>query len=399
MLCQFCAQIARSIPPPTRSPSRETIHCPTCTGTPHTHSAHTPCSSCIVFALLAQNTYAIRWDTIVFQPTPLTISPLPSTIHTQHTPSTPTSLPPTAVHSHQRHRNFHYPQSTQTTTEITHITSPLLSHIALPTQVILVASAILTAIPAKNNRNHNHIPHKTLPLKATHLHRLATILLQSSSQHINETSVFHYLYAIGHHTHCQPNRHVQLHLNQHTHNITHHTYVHQPAHFTIALHITTNNPYVTYSSVSPHYAPTTALVHLAAPARPTHKRKRHKRASSILPDVTRIITLPTLTSALHQQLTLITATHLVLTTPQPRDIPWSILNPIDVTTHTLHRILATLCLRTTYPLWTTSPSAPNPTRRRPPTCITHPPPAPDSIDTHLIPPSLPPPTLPKWKKG
>ena len=134
----------------------------------------------------------------------------------------------------------------------------------------------------------------------------------------------------------------------------------------------TNNPYVTYPYVSPNHAPTTTLIHLAAPARPTHKRKRHNRASNILPDATRIITLPMPTSSLHQQLTLITATHLVLTAPQPMDIPWSILNPIDVTKHTLHRILATLRLRITYPLWSTSPSAPNPTKRRPPTCITHP---------------------------
>lgn len=158
----------------------------------------------------------------------------------------------------------------------------------------------------------------------THLHRLASILLQSSTQYINENSVLHYLNAIGHYTHCQPNLHVMLHLNHQTHNITQHNYVHQPSYFTTTLHMTTNNLHVIYSHVSPHSAPTTTLIHLAAPVRSTQKRKRHNRSTNNLPNATRIITLPPPTSALHQQMTLITATHLVLTAPQPWDIPWTI---------------------------------------------------------------------------
>ena len=102
----------------------------------------------------------------------------------------------------------------------------------------------------------------------------------------------------------------------------------------------TNNPYVQYTYISPHNAPKTILIHIATPDRPTQKQKRHNRAINILPDATRIITLPPSTSAFHQQLTLITATHLVITTPQPRDNPWYIFHPLNTTATILHRILA-----------------------------------------------------------
>ena len=92
VLCQFYTQLARSFPIPTRAPSRESIQCPTCTGTPPTH-VH-----CL--SLLSQNTYAIRWDAIVFQPTPLQTSPIRPILHTQPTPYTLASRDTTASHPH-----------------------------------------------------------------------------------------------------------------------------------------------------------------------------------------------------------------------------------------------------------------------------------------------------------
>lgn len=91
-----------------------------------------------------------------------------------------------------------------------------------------------------------------------------------------------------------------------------------------------------------------------------------------------------------------TAAHLVLATPQTRTIPWNILHHVDITKHTLHRVMATLCLYKVYPIWTSPNTAPTATPcyplRTPP--ATHSPIS-TSTDTHLIPPSLSPPTLPK----
>ena len=100
VLYQFYTQLAQNFPIPTRAPPRESIQCPTCTGTPPTHAPHTPCSSFIAFSLLSQNTYAIRWDAIVFQPTPLQTSPIRPILHTQPTPYTPASRDTTASHPH-----------------------------------------------------------------------------------------------------------------------------------------------------------------------------------------------------------------------------------------------------------------------------------------------------------
>ena len=176
---------------------------------------------------------------------------------------------------------------------------------------------------------------------------------------LTAATIFHYITSLGYPTNCQPNRRLSLHLNHLTHPITPHTYAHHPALVTINLHLTSTNPYVIYTSVSPNaLPPTTTLIHLSITNRQPNKRKRRPRVTNALPTATHIITLPPANSTIHQQTTLITAAHLLLTAPHPRTIPWNILRHHDIARHTVCRILATLSMQTTYPLWIQHNTAP-----------------------------------------
>lgn len=138
-------------------------------------------------------------------------------------------------------------------------------------------------------------------------------------------------------------------------------------------------------------------------------KKNRPRVTTILPNPTRTITLPTPPTPLHQETTLITTAHLVLTAPQPGHIPWNILRSNSTSTYILNHILATSSLQTTYPLWvtrtSTQPSVPHITtrtntgrqpRNSPPNTSTTTTP---SIKIHLILSPLPSrPTIQKRKK-
>ena len=76
ILCHLCAQLAKPIHNTITKNTPTPLQCPTCTITPHTSATHIPCISCIAYALLTQNSYAIRWNTITSQPTPLLHTPL-----------------------------------------------------------------------------------------------------------------------------------------------------------------------------------------------------------------------------------------------------------------------------------------------------------------------------------
>ena len=114
VLYQFCEQLAKSIPRPITAQSHIPMRCPTCTITPHTSTHHTLCTTCIAFALLTQNSYANRWNTILVQPTQIHTSPLP--------PMTPTNnIPPISPQLESTHTSYPLPPPPpQPTTSLLH---------------------------------------------------------------------------------------------------------------------------------------------------------------------------------------------------------------------------------------------------------------------------------------
>ena len=340
------------------SPHSDIPQCPTCTTTLHTHPTTTPCPSCITFALLTQNSYATRWNTITSQPTPLLHTPLSPTPSSQQTLS-PTDLqtPPRLRHNPSRPHAINLSPNIPPTT-------CLRPKLAISSRVTVATDIQLQ----QTNLPDIHTPHQTLPLTRTHLRRLAIYLHQPNMLPFTTATIFHYMTSLGHPTNCQPHHCLSLHINQITHAITPHTYDHHPALVTINLHLTSNNPYVIYTSTSTSpYAlpPTTTLIHISLTNRQPNKRKRRPRAKYALPDATHIITFPPATSTIHKQTTLITAAHLILTAPHPKTIPWNILQHHDLTRHTVQRVLATLCMQTTYPLWIQHNTVPNTTATPP----------------------------------
>ena len=196
--------------------------------------------------------------------------------------------------------------------------------------------------------------------------------------------------ALCHHSNCQPNRCLFLHLTNRTHALTPHSYQHQPEHVITNVHIASNNPHVIYTHVSPDKDPTITLIHLTRTTRPVHKRTQRPRVTNTLHTVTRIITLSPPSSSLHQETTHITTAHLVLAAPQIKKSPWNIIRHTDLTQHILSRVMAALSLTTTYPIWKNPSTSPTTTLCSPlltlraayNLALT-------SIDTHLSPPPSP----------
>ena len=370
MLCQFCTQLARSFPLKTNAAATNTIECPTCTIAPHTNDTHTPCSSCIAFALLTQNSYANRWDAILNQPTLIHSTPV------DHMSQPPQLSPINTNQSHPRLQASPPPLTPVLPSTPSSTTTLPQPQIALPQQVTTTTHTILQAFLRKPNHQQIHFPHPLLPLTYTHMHRLALKFQHPNVKSLNEAVIFHYMSAIGHQSNCQPNRRLFLYINQQTHVITPHSYQHKTEYVIINVHTTPTNPHVIYKRISPDTDTTTTLIHLAPTPPPVHKRKRRPRATNSLPTATRIET------------TLMTAAHLVLTELHIKRFPWNILRHVDFTPHTLYRVMATLCLHKTYPIWTSPSTTPTATpcyalRASP---ATHSP-ASTSIDIHLTPPS------------
>ena len=153
------------------------------------------------------------------------------------------------------------------------------------------------------------------------MHRLALKLQHPNTRSLDEAVIFHYMSALGHHSNCQPNRCLFLHLTNRTHALTPHSYQHQPEHVITNVHLASNNPHVVYTHVLPHTDPTTTLIHLTRTTRPVHKRTPRPRVTNTLPTATRIITLSPPSSSLHQETTHMTTAHLILAAPQIKKSP------------------------------------------------------------------------------
>ena len=114
--------------------------------------------------------------------------------------------------------------------------------------------------------------------------------------------------------------------NNHTHFITLTTYNHQPNQNTITQNMNLNNSQLlnTYQGSNKELA--TTLIHTIPPPTRSNKHSRHTRKTITLPTVNHTITLSVIRSHLHQYTQLIMTSHLVVTTPNPRNVPWRILH-------------------------------------------------------------------------
>ena len=70
----------------------------------------------------------------------------------------------------------------------------------------------------------------------------------------------------------------------------------------------------------------TTLIHTIPPPTRSNKHSRHTRKTITLPTVNHTITLSVIRSHLYQYTQLIMTSHLVVTTPNPRNVPWRILH-------------------------------------------------------------------------
>ena len=86
LLCQSCAQQARRISITTQIKTTTSTCYPTKNTTPYTSNPQIPCYSYVAFALLTQNSYANRWDILLYQPTLIYTTHLSQTPDTQHHP-------------------------------------------------------------------------------------------------------------------------------------------------------------------------------------------------------------------------------------------------------------------------------------------------------------------------
>ena len=145
--------------------------------------------------------------------------------------------------------------------------------------------------------------------------------------------------------HYQPNWHLLFHVNNYTHSMILISLDHQPIHNTITLYIIPKNSHILYIYHASNKIPITTVIHTTYYPVRKHKRKRHSRMTITLPTSNYNITLLTITTLLQQHTQLINETQLVLTVPNPRDVPWCILHIPHSTNTIIHRILTTLCLK------------------------------------------------------
>ena len=132
--------------------------------------------------------------------------------------------------------------------------------------------------------------------------------------------------SIDNSTHCQPNRHLLLHLSNHTHALTPNTHNHQSTHYAITLNMNPNNSHIISIYHVLNKDSTTTLIHNTTdPARST-KRKRHSHETITLHRTNHTIILSLARSILHKQTQLITITYLILTTPNPNSVPCHFLH-------------------------------------------------------------------------
>ena len=110
--------------------------------------------------------------------------------------------------------------------------------------------------------------------------------------------------------HCQPNRSLLFHLNNHSHTLTPNIHDYQPTHYSITLNMNLKNPHIISTYHVSNKDSTTTLIHtILHPVRST-KRKRHSRMT--ITQFQPTTQLPVTRSLLHQQTYLIMTTILFL---------------------------------------------------------------------------------------
>ena len=122
----------------------------------------------------------------------------------------------------------------------------------------------------------------------------------------------------------------------------------------------------------------------------THIHKRHNYMTTTLPTTNHAITLPIVMLLLNQYIQIITATHLVITVPTPRNVIWYILHTLKkrqwYPSPYSNNIMSTTYV---YPLWTSNINFYDPLRSRTTNRTQHTTKF-DYMSTHLTSPATPP---------
>lgn len=130
---------------------------------------------------------------------------------------------------------------------------------------------------------------------------------------------------IGHPIYYQPNRYLLIHLNNHTHSSNPITNGHQPYQNTTTLKMNPNSSHIMYTYYLSNKELTTTLIHTTPSPVQSNKRSIDTRKTTTLPKFNHTITLPVTRSLLYQHTQLIMVAHLIITTPNPRNVQYPIL--------------------------------------------------------------------------
>ena len=177
-MCEYCDQLKHVL---TQSP---VTACPACarplsaTDTPHT------CSSCVLYTLIHQNTFAQRWSDIQ--------TPLTTTRHQQLHPSL--NSPPPVKHTTPPSDNGKPSGAIlPIPTDITRTQPNMLVNLALPTHTLAAIQQVLTATPISHQCTTTHVFHSTLPLTMTQVHSFNRLIQENLDRTISHRVIYHHL--------------------------------------------------------------------------------------------------------------------------------------------------------------------------------------------------------------
>ena len=190
-------------------------HCPTlanhsvcgaCNLTSDTIPTPHPCSTCIVYALLHQNTFLKRWDDITATAPPA--SPLQAHRSIHHPTPTPYALP---IHMH------HSPATT--TPLLRHVSQPLID-LTLTAHTIAAIEAVLPVDNPTLPTAHIHITHPTIPLTIGQLRHLRACLQLSNNTSVSFSIIYYHLLINANSPLVPRDRSISLTINNNIHSLT-----------------------------------------------------------------------------------------------------------------------------------------------------------------------------------
>ena len=160
-MCDQCALLCSHKHRHSPAPANHSV-CGACTLTSDSIPPPRPCPACIIYALLYQNTFLIRWDDITATAPPS--SPLQAHRSIHHPTPPPSALP---IHPHR--------PPAPTISLPHHVSQPLID-LTLTAHTIAAIEAVMLVDTSTHPNTHIHITHPTIPLTIGHMRRLRDCL-------------------------------------------------------------------------------------------------------------------------------------------------------------------------------------------------------------------------------